>query len=41
MMIDKARSCLCVGRDLMNSGYWHSLSIFHKILINYKEGNGD
>ena len=25
----------------MKSVYWHSFSIFHKILINYKEGNGD
>lgn len=41
MMIDKARICLCVGGGLMESGYWHSLSIFHKILSNYEEGNGD
>ena len=40
MMIDKARICLCVGGGLMKSGYWHSLSIFHKILINYEEGKG-
>ena len=41
MMIDKDRSCLCGGGGLMKSGYWHSFSIFHKVLINYKEGNGD
>ena len=24
------------------TGYWHSLIVFfHKILINYREGNGD